>query len=437
MAQLYQKCVTSKESQMTSDKEFRSILGNLGLDGFAQESMKKYYDPIKQLQELMTPAYLKDSALEQVKNFVNPYKSIQDLVSPLSFNSSIVDQVGMATNSQIFIQEKNKQFRDLINPVLSSSSVLDQIGKATSHQSLFFNQAKIFQDLINPVLSSKSVLDQVGMATSQHNSILEQAKKVQDLVNPMSLSSSILDQVSGAANYKSFIQDVMSSLSLNNSIIEIMNKTFRADSLIQEQMNKFLYPLNNYLSDPLMSSVSAIGDGSFYVGNEIVSAESVSEFMENIPFDNESGIDFISYFFEWIEKNYATVKPKVVFVALYIFLPYFLTIYGNLTTPYWENKVKKYNSPEIRTVKKEVIKEVRDIYSAEDLQGYRFVATNILHVRENSSTSSEIIDDIYLGKTVKIIEKIKSWCLIEYQDPDTNEVKQGWVFLRYLTRFSR
>jgi uncharacterized protein YgiM (DUF1202 family) len=63
------------------------------------------------------------------------------------------------------------------------------------------------------------------------------------------------------------------------------------------------------------------------------------------------------------------------------------------------------------------------------------VTTKILNVRRFGNIKSEIIDDIFFGKKVKILEKSKDWSFIEYEDYETLEIKQGWVFSRYLHKF--
>ncbi len=68
---------------------------------------------------------------------------------------------------------------------------------------------------------------------------------------------------------------------------------------------------------------------------------------------------------------------------------------------------------------------------------YRFVVANILHVRNTPSRKGDIIDELSCGKIVKILAKKRRWCLIQYEDEDTGEIKEGWVFLRYLKRFKK
>jgi len=49
---------------------------------------------------------------------------------------------------------------------------------------------------------------------------------------------------------------------------------------------------------------------------------------------------------------------------------------------------------------------------------------------------SEIIDDLYLGKTASVLNKEKRWLFIKCHD-DTGSLKQGWMFLRYLHKFNK
>ena len=214
---------------------------------------------------------------------------------------------------------------------------------------------------------------------------------------------------------------------------ETLEKHLKPQRLLQEQISKYLLPLNRYLSDPMMSSVSINSDGTAFVGGEVVNVENVSESVEVISADYDSHVDFISHFFEWLER----LSDSVRVIVIYLILPYLLAIVANLTTPIYEEWWKEYSGLDPRVAKKEIVREADETYRPEDLRGYRFVYATSLHVRESGSKKADIIDDLPLGKTVKVIDKSKHWSFIEYQDSDTGELKQGWVFSRYLKRFSK
>ncbi|MDP2363488.1 MAG: SH3 domain-containing protein [Ignavibacteria bacterium] len=178
----------------------------------------------------------------------------------------------------------------------------------------------------------------------------------------------------------------------------------------------------------LVANIHINGDGTFSVGNESVSQEEILEYINDFSINYESYIDSINGFIEQL-KNLS--NPVIKVVLIYLFIPYFIAIFANLTTSYWEEQWNQFPNLSTREVKKEIISSANGNYNSQFLRDHPFVATKILYVRKYESTRAEMVDELYIGKTVKVIDKKRSWCLIEYQDSDANELKQGWVFSRY------
>ncbi|WP_421346101.1 SH3 domain-containing protein [Aeromonas veronii] len=201
--------------------------------------------------------------------------------------------------------------------------------------------------------------------------------------------------------------------------------------LFEDQVSKHLKSLNRYLSDPMMDNISINKDGAILIAGEVVDVEQVENTVAEIAGDYSSPEEFFNTFFKLLEKLGNAARIAVI----YLVFPYFLSIVANLTTPIYEEWWKEYSGGDRRVAKNEIIREANEAYRPEELNGYRFVYVTILHVRSAGSINSDIIDELYLGKTVKIIEKVKRWSHIEYQDSDSGELKQGWVFSRYLETF--
>jgi uncharacterized protein YgiM (DUF1202 family) len=86
---------------------------------------------------------------------------------------------------------------------------------------------------------------------------------------------------------------------------------------------------------------------------------------------------------------------------------------------------------------KQMKKEVKHIQIDDEFYNhYRFVSARSLTVRSNNSTRSKYVGKLYFGYLVRIIQKKKSWSLIEYRDKEGNIITQGWVFTRYIKRFN-
>ncbi len=212
-----------------------------------------------------------------------------------------------------------------------------------------------------------------------------------------------------------------------------MQKYLEPQRLIQDQISKYIQPLNEYLSDPLMERVLVNSGGSVSVADDVIDVESLTKSIESFTGDYSSTDEFLHGFFQWLEKLSHATRVAVI----YLILPYFLAIIANLTTPIYEEWWREYVDIDHRTAKKEIIREANDFYSQDDLKGYRFVYATTLHVRKLGNMNSEIIDELYFGKTVSVRKKLKRWSYIEYHDEDTGELKQGWVFSRYLHKFNK
>ncbi|WP_444931382.1 hypothetical protein ACJJIF_06280 [Microbulbifer sp. SSSA002] len=191
-------------------------------------------------------------------------------------------------------------------------------------------------------------------------------------------------------------------------IQEQLSHILEPQRLFQENIKKYLTPLNELISNPLMQEVAFSENGEFAVSGEVVDLETISDGIEKLPDDWQDSEVFFSSFFSLLGK--LNEPSRIVF--LYIFLPYIIAIFANLTTPIFQEIVDDFQGNNQRTVKKEIILEANSFYDASELLGHRFVYATALHVRNEGSTKSEIIDEISLGKTVKLIEKAKRWSFI-------------------------
>jgi len=212
---------------------------------------------------------------------------------------------------------------------------------------------------------------------------------------------------------------------------EQIQKYLEPQQLLHDQISKYLNPLNEYLSSPLMGKISVGSNGSISVSDEVIDAKTVNESIDELSNDYSSTEEFLEHFFKLLEK----LSNGARIVVIYLVLPYFLAIIANLTTPVYEEWWKEYADFDHRSAKKEIIREANELYSPEELNNYRFVYASVLNVRKTASKNSDIVGELYLGKSVKILEKSKRWSFVEYQDSESGEIKKGWVFSRYLHKF--
>lgn len=210
---------------------------------------------------------------------------------------------------------------------------------------------------------------------------------------------------------------------LNNSMLEAVDFMKKSQSIY--------FP--DYVADAMkmleqMNAIYSIDASGNFLLDEDVDVEGILE---------KAG-EFLDPIFNTIieYKSWALEQNKIVrfLIVIYILTSFLLSNFM-MGMKVYDEFIKEDSSLSQRERIKEIIKEEK--FYGDDLRGYKFVTTKILNVRTFGNIKSEIIDDIFLGKKVKILEKSKDWSFIEYEDSDTSEIKQGWVFSRYLHKFEK
>ena len=114
------------------------------------------------------------------------------------------------------------------------------------------------------------------------------------------------------------------------------------------------------------------------------------------------------------------IYPIIVGLAL-LFLDQQLTVHREL-----DKQTKK-------EIEKSLVDAIDPIIK-EDNQ-YRFVSATILLVRSGASRNHQVIGQLQYASVVRILDKQKSWSLVEWSNSDSSLEIRGWVFTRYLKRF--
>ncbi len=78
----------------------------------------------------------------------------------------------------------------------------------------------------------------------------------------------------------------------------------------------------------------------------------------------------------------------------------------------------------------------KEVITAEDYKNYRIVITDILNVRKQPSTNSDIIGKLYYLNVIKIIDSKPYWLKVEYIDTENNVHLTGWISKKYTKDFS-
>jgi len=76
-------------------------------------------------------------------------------------------------------------------------------------------------------------------------------------------------------------------------------------------------------------------------------------------------------------------------------------------------------------------KDVRD----EFMKIYGYVSTDKLIMRQTNKVKSRALYTLEFGQVVRIIHKDRNWSLVEYESDE--DIIQGWVFTRYISKFKK
>ena len=123
-------------------------------------------------------------------------------------------------------------------------------------------------------------------------------------------------------------------------------------------------------------------------------------------------------------------------LLMWFIFPLIIVACASVINPVVDHNIKPYLNSDKRSIVKELKSTVNStIDNKMLLSSLRYVSANTLNVRSSASNKSEIIGYLYFSSAILVIEKRKSWTLVEWNDPDTDAQLTGWVFSRYLKKF--
>lgn len=222
---------------------------------------------------------------------------------------------------------------------------------------------------------------------------------------------------------------------------EHLDKILEPQRRLQEQINSLIEPekkwreiLEKYLSN--MESIKIDPSGAISFGTQSYTANEISAELDALGQQLSTASTFKEIFnslFAYLER----IGRPLAHILLAILIPYIVAIIANVTTPIYEEWWSKYSGRTKQEITKSITEHGLAIYDIEQLRGHRFVLARSLHVRSGPSTNDEIVDKLSLGKVVGFLEKEKGWFLIEYYSEIEDRICKGWVFSKYLAKFTK
>lgn len=314
---------------------------------------------------------------------------------------SLQEDVDRLMRSQLELQQ---QITKLVDPMEKHRELLSDSIDPTAHLKREMGQYLFPRDPFEDHLSQ--------IAREQ----LDIRKRYEDLLQPQRwLNEQIKDYLEPQASFVDQIRD-----------------QFKSYSVTADIASEILTPFNRFIGELAASGIELDASGNLTIDGQLVAADEINSATRDFHSDSKLAIDFYRELVDWLSGLAPLLRKAVVFLIV----PYIMAIFANLTTPIYQDWWQDYAGQDLRVAKKEIRREAAELYDRSELIGYRFVVATRLHVRASGNIHAEVIDSLALGKTVKVLRRERSWTEIEYLHDTTGEQARGWVFSRYLERFS-
>ncbi|KQP15568.1 hypothetical protein ASF45_28650 [Pseudorhodoferax sp. Leaf265] len=139
-----------------------------------------------------------------------------------------------------------------------------------------------------------------------------------------------------------------------------------------------------------------------------------------------------------IQVILATKEPQSQRLLFAILVPVLMAIVFSFVNPVADFYVKKWLEG---TPKQEAVKQVKEaareaVGDVRLLSNYRFVNVQRLDLRSGPKAKAPVIGQLRFSQTVRILEKDRDFTLVAWRSEDGKVELQGWVFSRYLRRFT-
>ena len=172
---------------------------------------------------------------------------------------------------------------------------------------------------------------------------------------------------------------------------------------------------NSNISDLNIDSLNFDENGSIIYEDETYTPEEINDSTSELMLKASTGtIDFSDI------KRHPKLSVSLLIIMYIIF---------NLVIPDIYSSVKQY-------IKDNYFNNNTEI-AEKDYKNFRIITSNVLNVRRNPTTDSDIIGKLYYLNVVKVTDTCPYWLRIEYIDTANNIQITGWISKKYTADFSQ
>lgn len=186
--------------------------------------------------------------------------------------------------------------------------------------------------------------------------------------------------------------------------------------------------------------------------SSIIDAEDFEDFnvessLDGALIDFNDGVSIQQQVTEFINRFKTRYPVLAILIFVFIFNPLLseisdvmLDLFKGVTTQI----VEQAQSKDYKVIEKNIKIEVNNtlIINVESkglrdefMKIYAYVSTDKLIMRQSNKVKSRALHSLEFGQVVRIIHKDRNWTLVEYEDDDN--IIQGWVFTRYISKFKK
>jgi hypothetical protein len=376
----------------------------------------------------------KDSKIPSMLEISEMVDKIQRQLNPLSFGGKTIDSImpRMAKYEQMNSATSIADIaRKAVQPVdFVSSSVVDhsaiamnaqlRVPKAVNVQDTFLEMTKGMSAYDNSLMSARESLIQSTGGTSVYEDMISSLNLIRDSLEPYRSAFDAARTSFEASESFKLARELQSQVALANSTLSKYSGVFEQfESLRNLEYFQLIFKLNDFQFEEVVSTNLTQGDITRFTEKPI------SEIESDLSDEIKSGKGFSLYSDQ--DKKYLS----------YIYHYYLLPLFFGYLFLNMSNILQAKEESKLMETKQEIRSFIRSSHTAFDrqaLKGHRFVMVDLLNFRDRPSMSSNVIDSLPIGTTVRVINKSdRSWLLVEVEI--NGELEQGWVLRRYTTYF--
>ena len=388
------------------------------------------------------------SALKVVRELtLSSCFSVQDYASTLNLESTISESLKILNNSQAQLHEfANIGKMDIYNHLgifatSPTNNLFDLTTQFNEQLELLSNPFKnIHKDMKYLYEPMKKINDDMEKILNPISGFQEQ---IDSIFNPKKniFDTTFQSITQTTSAYQKFMDLVLDTNKISFDLgSTYLNTTLDSYSSIEKMFKQFHFPSSAEKS--IQDLVEEILDKTKVFETEIITRDEITylkelesireEVLENVQLIIDSKINeavkSLKLFITSQNNPYMTYLVQLIIFPLIVNLVWTLAI-----NPKINEIMSSYEHQHI--IKKEIVSNIKHyVQNSKQLVQFRIVSCDILNVRQEKSTKSEIISYLSFGEVVEIVQKNKNWCLVRKYDSGNEIIIQGWVFTRYLSK---